>query len=599
MTKTKMSKAHWICLPSMVAATFLAGACGGSNTSAGKESANVSASTAVVSQAAVRHKHVRSCGDAMPGFAHCHAVRDVSTNAAGDVLPAAVAPGGLNPADLVSAYAVPNAGGAGQTIAIVDAMDDPNAESDLGVYRSQFGLPPCTTANGCFKKVSQTGSTTAFPAGDVGWAQEISLDLDMASAICPNCRILLVEANTAFLSDLGAAVNRAALLGATVISNSYGGGESGSDPSTTASFYNHPGILITASSGDGGFGVEYPAAATTVMAVGGTQLVRSATPRGWSETAWTGAGSGCSAVEGKPSWQSDTGCARRTVADVSAVADPSTGVSVYDTYGSSGWLVFGGTSVASPVVASIFAITGHAAATPQYPYVNPAQFNDVVGGANGTCSPSYLCTGVAGYDGPGGVGTPIASAMVGTTACGEGSCVGSQGQYVSHYTGPNCTGTESYYTPYFTGGTAGVPGNCQPAGSTGKVCGTQLRTVTNVSAITQGGTCTNYWPNGNTLSGFVTVYGKCGEGACANPQGSYTSHFTGADCTGTESYYTPYFTGGTNGVSGNCQPNNSAGAVCGTILKTVTNVSAITQGGTCTNYWPGGNTLSGFVTVYR
>jgi subtilase family serine protease len=575
-------------LQSLIAVAFLAAACGQTSGGASKD---------LALQSVAGHKLVRSCGDSMPGFARCHAIASLPTNAAGELVAAAV-PGGLNPADLISAYAVPATGGTGQTIAIVDAMDDPNAESDLATYRSQFGLPPCTTANGCFRKVSQTG-TTAYPAGDVGWAEEISLDLDMASAICPNCKILLVEANSPSINDLGTAVNRAALLGASVISNSYGGGESTSDPSTTASFYNHPGILITASTGDNGFGIEYPAAATTVLAVGGTHLVRSATSRGWTETVWGGAGSGCSAVETKPSWQTDTGCARRTVGDASAVADPATGVSVYDSFGLGGWAVFGGTSVASPIIASIFALTGRAGATPQYPYTNPGQFNDVVGGSNGTCSPSYLCTGVAGYDGPTGLGTPNASAMAAAGACGEPSCVASQGQYVSHYTGPNCTGTESYYTPYFTGGTTGVPGNCQPAGSAGKVCGTQLHTVTNVSAITQGGTCSNLWPSGNTLSGFVTVYGKCGEAGCVNPQASYTSHFTGPNCTGTESYYTPYFTGGSTGVSGNCQPNNSAGAVCGTQLKTVTNISAITQGGTCANLWPMGNTLTGFVTVYR
>jgi LmbE family N-acetylglucosaminyl deacetylase len=183
-------------------------------------------------------------------------------------------------------------------------------------------------------------------------------------------------------------------------------------------------------------------------------------------------------------------------------------------------------------------------------------------------------------------------------ACGEASCVSPQGAYVSHYTGAGCTGTESYYTPYFTGGTTGVPGNCEPANSTGKSCGTTLKTVTNVSAFVQGSGCSNYWPGGNTLSGFVSVY-HCGEASCVSPQGSYVSHFTGPNCTGTESYYTPYFTGGSTGVSGNCQPDNASGVVCGTQLRTVTNVSAIVPGSPCANYWPSGNTLSGFVTVYR
>src|SRR5207245_1679528 len=312
---------------------------------------------------------------------------------------------------------LPATGGANMTIAIVDAMDNPNAESDLGVYRSQFGLPPCTTANGCFRKVNQNGASSPLPASDVGWGQEIALDLDMASAICPSCKILLVEATSPTIGNLGTAVNTAVALGANVVSNSYGGGESSSDPSTPNQFSNPPGVLITASSGGSGFGVEYPAAATTVLAVGGTRLVRNTSARGWTETAWSGAGSGCSRFETKPSWQHDSGCARRTVADVSAVADPNTGVAVYDSFGSAGqtgWLVFGGTSVAAPVVASIFALTGHASATPQYPYSNSGQFFDAVGGSNGTCSPSYLCTAVAGYDGPTGIGSPNGSAMTGT-----------------------------------------------------------------------------------------------------------------------------------------------------------------------------------------
>ena len=418
MTKTRFYGSHFKRFHSLVAVVFLAGACGGDAANANKDAISA-ANNQIVGQAFQNHQTVRSCGDAMPGYVRCHAVKNVATNAAGQIQPAAAAPGGLNPVDLISAYALPTTGGTGLTIAIVDAMNAPNAEADLATYRSQFGLPACTTANGCFRKVNQSGAASPLPANDAGWAEEISLDIDMASAICPSCKILLVEATSPTTANLGAAVNTAVALGATVVSNSYGGGESSTDPSTTASFYNHPGVLITASSGDGGFGVEYPAAATSVLAVGGTHLVRSATTRGWTETVWGsaantngGAGSGCSTVEAKPSWQHDTGCARRTVADASAVADPATGVSVFDS-ASGGWLVFGGTSVASPVVASIFALTGHGAATPQYPYANTTQFNDVTSGTNGSCGGSYLCTAVVGYDGPTGIGTPIGSAMAG------------------------------------------------------------------------------------------------------------------------------------------------------------------------------------------
>jgi subtilase family serine protease len=293
----------------------------------------------------------------------------------------------------------------------VDAYDDPNAESDLAVYRSQFGLSACTTANGCFKKVNQSGGTS-YPSGNTGWAEEISLDLDMVSAVCPNCHILLVEGTSATFASLGTAVNEAVSLGATTVSNSYGGSESSSE-SSYASYYNHSGVVITASSGDGGYGVEVPAAYNTVVAVGGTSLSKSSSTRGWAETAWSGAGSGCSAYISKPTWQTDTGCTRRTVADVSAVADPNTGVSVYDTYGSvGGWLVFGGTSVSSPIIASVYALAGNASSVNAASslYSNTGSLYDVTSGSNGSCGGSYLCTAGVGYDGPTGLGTPDGTA---------------------------------------------------------------------------------------------------------------------------------------------------------------------------------------------
>ncbi|GAC1378218.1 MAG: peptidase S8 [Ktedonobacteraceae bacterium] len=347
------------------------------------------------------------CGPAAAGFARCHAILVVN----GRVSPNGSSPAGYNPPDLQSAYSLPSStAGSGQTVGIVDAYDDPNAESDLGVYRSTFGLSACTTANGCFRKVNQSGGTK-YPRANGGWAQEISLDLDMVSAVCPNCHILLVEASSSSLTNLGTAVNEAAKLGATEISNSYGGGESSSDTSYDASYYNHPGIAITVSSGDSGYGVQYPAASQYVTAVGGTTLNRASNTRGWSETAWSSAGSGCSAYDPKPSWQTDAGCSKRTVADVSADADPNTGVSVYDSYsyqGQSGWLVFGGTSVASPIIASVYALAGNAASVTygSYPYSHTSSLNDVTSGSNGSCGGSYLCTAGPGYDGPTGLGTP-------------------------------------------------------------------------------------------------------------------------------------------------------------------------------------------------
>jgi subtilase family serine protease len=241
----------------------------------------------------------------------------------------------------------------------------------------------------------------------------MALDLDMVSAVCPNCKILLVEANSSSILNLGVAVSTAARLGAAAISNSYGGGEFSSETSIEAQYYLHPGIAVTASSGDSGYGVEFPAASQYVTAVGGTSLVRDATTaRGWSETVWSVAGSGCSAFIPKPTWQTDGGCTRRTVGDVSAVANPNTGVAVYETYRSTGgWQIFGGTSVASPIIAGTYALAltsnglgvGSGA---QLPYATASALNDVTSGSNGSCGGSYLCTGGPGYDGPSGLGTP-------------------------------------------------------------------------------------------------------------------------------------------------------------------------------------------------
>jgi subtilase family serine protease len=352
------------------------------------------------------------------------------TNASGKTFrakPAATSTvAGYHPADLTSAYKLNSSGGGGQTLAIVDAYNDPYAVSDVATYRSQFGLPAlatCSLGTGkvvspggpCIARVGQTGSTTSLPHSNGGWSQEISLDLDMVSAICNDCNILLVEASSSSMTNLGTAVNEAVKLGANEVSNSYGGGESSSDPSLDSSYFNHPGVAITASSGDSGYGVEYPAASQYVTAVGGTTLDTASNSRGWSETAWSGAGSGCSADDQQPSWQatafSTSLCPRRAVADVSADADPNTGVSVYDSYsyqGYKGWMVFGGTSVASPITAGVYALAGNASSVKygSQPYSNTSALNDVTSGSNGSCGGSALCTAGAGWDGPTGLGTP-------------------------------------------------------------------------------------------------------------------------------------------------------------------------------------------------
>jgi subtilase family serine protease len=335
-----------------------------------------------------------------------------------DILHPALAPNttpsGLGPADIQSAYNL-GSGGSGQTVAIVDANDDPNAESDLATYRSQYGLPECSTANGCFSKVNENGQASPLPAGDTGWAGEISLDVDMVSATCPSCNILLVEANTASIADLGQSVNTAVSLGAKYVSNSYGGSEDGSETSSDSQYYSHPGVAITASTGDSGYGASYPATGAGVTAVGGTSLSADGSSRGWSETAWSGGGSGCSTDVPAPSFQSgiDTGCSNRAEADVSAVADPNTGVAVYQTYGGSGWAVYGGTSASSPIIASVYALAGAPGSSDSpnsYPYAHPGSLFDVTSGSNGSCSASVQCNAGTGWDGPTGLGTPNGTA---------------------------------------------------------------------------------------------------------------------------------------------------------------------------------------------
>ncbi|MDI5965289.1 putative Ig domain-containing protein [Streptantibioticus silvisoli] len=342
---------------------------------------------------------------------------------------------GFGPSQLQSAYALTSAastGGTGQTVAIVDAYDDPNAAADLSTYRTQFGLPSCTTANGCFTKMSQTGSTTSLPSpapSSDDWTGEESLDFDMVSAACPNCHILLVEANSDNDSDLGAAVNEAVAKGAKFVSNSYGGPEDSSETSEDSSYYDHPGVVVTVSSGDEAYGAEYPAASQYVTAVGGTSLKTASNTRGWTESVWKtssteGGGSGCSAYEAKPTWQTDTGCSKRTIADVSSDADPATGVAVYDSYnGNGGWNEYGGTSASSPFIASVYALAGTPAAgsnPASYPYAHAANLNDVTTGNNGSCSPTYLCTAGTGYDGPTGLGTPNGTAAFTSGGGGTG-----------------------------------------------------------------------------------------------------------------------------------------------------------------------------------
>jgi subtilase family serine protease len=351
--------------------------------------------------------HRAVCATVVGHAARCHA--HVVTDASGRVLASSKPPvSGFGPSDLRSAYKITGSGSASTIVAIVDAYGYPKANTDLATYRSQFGLPAC--GRKCFKKFNQTGTKKNLPAFNLGWAQESALDIEMASAACPNCKIYLIEATSNSYTNLGTAVNTAAAKGAHVISNSYGGGEAGTTGYEAA--YNHAGVAVTASTGDSGYGVQFPASSPHVIAVGGTHLVHDSSSRGWAETVWAGAGSGCSTVYSKPSWQLDTGCSKRTVGDVSAVADPNTGVAVYGpTNGSqtSGWMVFGGTSVSAPFIGGVYGVNGGAVNYGSNPYGDTADLFDVTSGSNGSCGGSYLCTGKPGYDGPTGLGTPNGS----------------------------------------------------------------------------------------------------------------------------------------------------------------------------------------------
>ena len=326
---------------------------------------------------------------------------------------AAAPTSGYGPANIKSIYGIDTTRGVGQTVAIVDAYDDPNAAKDLTAYRAAWKLPPCTTASGCLRKVNQRGGTAA-PAGDPGWGLEISLDLDAVSAACPRCKILLVEADSSSVDDLGTAVNEAVRLGAKIVSNSYGADEFNGVIALGTKYYSHPGVAMVVSSGDNGFGpAGFPADWARSIAVGGTSVTKTA--NGWAHTAWAGAGSGCSAWVAKPAWQKDAHCLMRTVADVSALADPATGLAVYDTYQlpanfgvPNGWVVVGGTSLAAPLVAGMIGLAGNAATldTAQSLYTHSSSLRDVSKGSNGFCGGDYLCTALKGYDGPTGNGTP-------------------------------------------------------------------------------------------------------------------------------------------------------------------------------------------------
>ena len=338
-------------------------------------------------------------------------------------------PQGYGPGTLQSAYRLVAASahrGRGELVAIVDAYNNPDLVRNLASYRRHFRLPACSTRSGCLRIVNQSGRAGPLPAANRSWGLEESLDLDMVSAICPHCRILLVEARSNSTVSLGTAEDTAVAKGARFVSNSWSGGEFiGQDAYNH--YFNHPGDAIVFASGDFGYGALYPTDTQFVTAVGGTRLThRRSARRAWTESVWGsvsdrngGTGSGCSTLEAKPSWQlvdatAARGCLNRTENDVAAVADPNTGVAVYDTYRTgvpAKIFEIGGTSVATPIITAAYALAGVPARgtyPASYLYRHASQFNPVTSGTNGRCESSrqYLCTGKRRYSGPTGLGTP-------------------------------------------------------------------------------------------------------------------------------------------------------------------------------------------------
>jgi subtilase family serine protease len=358
--------------------------------------------------------HRRVCDLSSANTSGCFA--QVETDKSGNPSVASL-PSGYGPAQLHGAYQLPTTASNPATIGIVDAYDDPYIASDLASYDSTFGLPSfpsCsnTVKTACFSKVNQNG-TTSYPQQSTSWGLETSLDVETAHEICQNCKIVLVEANSSSYTSLMTAVDRARLEGASVISNSYGSSEFYGENSYDSHF-KYPGIAFVFSSGDGGYGATYPASSPYVTAVGGTSLTVNTSNAWQAESVWSGSGSGCSAYESKPSFQTDSGCARRTVADLSADADPNTGAAVYDSFGYMGyrgWFQVGGTSLATPIIAGAYALANN---IPAASYANSVVYanhkfglniHDITTGQTSNCG-NYLCEATTGYDGPSGLGTP-------------------------------------------------------------------------------------------------------------------------------------------------------------------------------------------------
>ncbi|MCW3019097.1 MAG: serine protease [Solirubrobacterales bacterium] len=530
----------------------------------------------------------KACGAPPPGSAGCLGVRLVTVGLSEAALAAnarrqaaeatagspAVAnkkpiAGGLTPELLHAAYALPNATfpSSQQTIAVVDAYNDPTAEADLGVYDRQFGLPECTTANGCFRKLNQEGRTSPLPRTEGGWATEISLDVQMAHAICQSCHVLLLEAANTSFASLGAAVDAAVSAGATEVSNSYGGAEESGYAAYNGP-YDHPGVVITASAGDCGYfneacggreAANFPASSPDVVAVGGTSLTESGET--WSSTVWEGGGSGCSVAFDAPLWQSGvagfsaTACdGGRSVADVAAVGNPYTGVEVYDSTANpegypTGWGVWGGTSVASPVIAAEFALGGGAhgveyPAATLYSHVGEGSvLYDVVSGSNGSCTGASSCRAAHGYDGPTGVGSPIGLSAFATAVSPADvsppaiSGTAEQGQTLSVTRGDwandptaygerwllcNASGSGCSAIAGATGSTYTLPASAvgstirvQEIAGNGSGSGAPVVSSATAAVISDAPTITSFTPSTGLTGSSVTITGTAFTGATA------------------------------------------------------------------------------------
>ena len=356
---------------------------------------------------------------ANPHLAQCLAEGVTVAPGSKQVLTTKVYVNGLGPADIQDAYNLPADQGDGVTVAVVEAGNYIDIDKDLQVWRSNFGLPACTEANGCLTVVNGQGGSQLPPRRN-GWSIETALDVDAVSAACPLCHILVVEAKGVHYQELGRANATAARMGAVAISNSWKIPEfQGMDQGQNDAWFDHTGVADLASSGDGGHTsivtIGYPAGLPNEIAVGGTLLQRTSNARGWTESAWSGAGSACGVYVAKQPWQKDKGCDFRTTSDVSADASPASGLAVYHTLPKQGggWSVYGGTSLSSPLLAGVYGLADNTGTLGDgiaaHLYANTQHLYDVTTGSNGTiCSKkqSYICNAGPGYDGPTGLGTP-------------------------------------------------------------------------------------------------------------------------------------------------------------------------------------------------